>query len=129
MILINDDCLIQNKNDLNSFTEILKGEGYDDVSIRMTEIIGEFLFDVWERLELFSEIVHKKISNKIIPIAHLDMSEVADFDEINITAFSEDPDFVPNEKQKIMFLNLKDKYFKSVKTLQQRFSEAEKEFE
>lgn len=129
MILINDDCLILNRQDLSEFSDIIKGEAYDDVSKRMSEIIVEFLYDLWDRLEVFEKIIHKKISDKVIPIACVDMSETADFNEIDIQAVSEDSEFSVTEKQKIIFLNLKDKYFKSVKTLSERFAEAEREFE
>ena len=129
MILINDDCLILNRQDLSEFSDIIRGEAYDDVSKRMSEIIVEFLYDLWDRLEVFEKIIHKKISDKVIPIACVDMSETADFNEIDIQAVSEDSEFSVTEKQKIVFLNLKDKYFKSVKTLSERFTEAEREFE
>lgn len=129
MILINDDCLILSRQDLSEFSDIIKGEAYDDVSKRMSEIIVEFLYDLWDRLEVFEKIIHKKISDKVIPIACVDMSETADFNEIDIQAVSEDSEFSVTEKQKIIFLNLKDKYFKSVKTLSERFAEAEREFE
>ena len=129
MILINDDCLILSRQDLSEFSDIIKGEAYDDVSKRMSEIIVEFLYDLWDRLEVFEKIIHKKISDKVNPIACVDMSETADFNEIDIQAVSEDSEFSVTEKQKIIFLNLKDKYFKSVKTLSERFAEAEREFE
>lgn len=129
MILINDDCLILTRQDLSEFSDIIKGEAYDDVSRKMSEIIVEFLYDLWDRLEVFEKIIYKKISDKVIPIACVDMSETADFNKIDIQAVSEDSEFSITEKQKIIFLNLADKYFKSVKTLSERFEEAEREFE
>ena len=123
MILINDEVLIENETQLNAFIQLLDDECYNEETEKAKEIMTDFFLDIWDRIKKVEILVHKRISENIFPVAIVEIKDTADFNKIEVKALSKDNDFVPKEKDNVVFNGIVDRYFSGIKTLGKRFEE------
>lgn len=122
MILINEEYLVQNSMDLNEFIELLKGEVYDDNSEKVIDCIIDYLLDVWDRVEKTEVMINRHISEDIVPIAIVEVTDVTDYKTIEVRAVSKNgEDIDPKEADIVAFDEFCSKYFESLVTLYDRF--------
>lgn len=123
MIFINDEFLIKNRIDLNTFIEELQGQKFDDLSDQVIDCIISYLLDVWDNIEKSDLMIKKYISENLSPVAIVNITEVSDYTKIEVRAISSDKDFEPQESDVKAFEQLCGKYFNSMKSLYDRFAE------
>lgn len=127
MILINDEVLIRNTIDLNEFIEELRGQKFDGLSDQIIDCIVDYLLDVWKNIEKSDIMVKKHISKDLNPVAIVDITEVSDYQTIEIRAFSTDKNYEPKEADVKAFNELCGRYFNPMKSLYDRLIEVEVE--
>lgn len=125
MILINNDALIEDEQDLEDFIKILEGESYNELSKQVCQVISDFLFDVWERDDKLTKMIHKKISRSLYPVELIDLSETGDWTGIAIRAISKNKAYREKKIDIKTFNGLCDTYFKGMKPLYNRLIEIE----
>ncbi len=109
--------------DLNEFISLVKEQTYNDESKKITDVIVDFLLDVWDRDEKLTTIVHKKISPNVFPVVIIDIDESADLKKTDINAISKDKDWKPKKSDEVAFNRFCEIHFKSLKPLYDRFVE------
>ena len=122
MILINEEYLVQNSMDLNEFIEMLKGEVYDDNSEKVIDCIIDYLLDVWDRVEKTQVMINRYISEDMVPVAIVEVTDVTNYKTIEVRAVSKNgEDMKPKEADIVAFDEFCSKYFESLVTLYDRF--------
>ena len=107
--------------DLNEFVEGLRGEAYDDESRGIIDTIIGFLYDVWERDEKLTIMIHKYISANLYPVVFVDIEETADLAQLEIRGISTNNNYEPKKADIVAFNRFCKQYFKTLKPLYDRF--------
>lgn len=123
MILVNNTVWIHNTMDLNEFVELLNGQIYNDESQMITDCIVDFLYEVWERDQKLTHMLHKKVADHLFPVVAVDIEETADFTKLDISAVSTNKEYEPTKADDIAFNEFCERYFKTLKPLYNRFAD------
>lgn len=123
MICINNDILLEEKEDFDNFIEMLNGEVYNEETRLITDCIISFLNDVWVQDQKLTEMIHRKISENFFSIVNVEVEETAPLDKVQVGLFSKDKDAQVLTADKIAFEQFCNMYFGGVKPLYDRFTE------
>lgn len=123
MIFINEEIMITNKMELNEFISLLNGEAYNEDTEKIIKCIQDYLYEVWDRDEKLTLMIHKKISNDFYPIEVVNISETSDLSSTHINLFCKEKERSVSKKDEKAFYEFCEKYFKSLKPLFNRFCE------
>lgn len=123
MILVNDDILLQTTTDLNTFVEILKEQVYDEESMAVTDCMIDFLYDVWDRSDKLTQMMHKRINEYLYPVALIEIKETANLSKFDVIAVSKKEGFKPSKADQLAFDDFTNRYFGNMKPLYDRFIE------
>ena len=107
--------------DLNEFVELLNGQTYNNESQVITDCIIEFLYEVWERDQKLTHMLHKKVADHLFSVVAVDIEETADFTKLDISAVSTNKEYEPTKADDIAFNEFCERYFKTLKPLYNRF--------
>lgn len=121
MILVNNTLWIHNTMDLNEFVELLNGQIYNDESQMITDCIVDFLYEVWERDQKLTHMLHEKVADHLFPVVVVDIEETADLTKLDINAVSTNKEYKPTKADDIAFNEFCERYFKTLKPLYNRF--------
>ena len=123
MICINNDIILEEKEDFDNFIETLKGEVYNEETRLITDCIISFLNDVWTQDQKLTEMIHRKISEDFFSVVNVEVEETAPLDKVQVGLFSKDKGAQVLTADKIAFEQFCNMYFGGVKPLYDRFTE------
>lgn len=120
MILFNNEILLKDEDELDSFIQALNEEIFSDESRTGIEILIKYMCDCYEAGERLKAMTHDKISQDIIPVVCINFDMCEDLNQIKFMIMSsEDRELTLREE--MLFNSLCDICFGQIRGLYTRF--------
>lgn len=116
MILFNKEVLLENKEQLDEFCNILMDETFNETSKNGIKILIQYLQDCFDADQRLIDMVQQRLSEDIIPIVSVEFHQFTDLNELDFLLIStEDRELTHYEE--MLFNELCDICFGNMKGL------------
>lgn len=116
MILFNKEVLLENKEQLDEFCNILMDETFNETSRNGIKILIQYLQDCFDADQRLIDMVQQRLSEDIIPIVSVEFHQFTDLNELDFLLIStEDRELTHYEE--MLFNELCDICFGNMKGL------------
>ena len=98
-------------------SEILKEKDDDDLNSLVAKEIINYITDIFERAEMVQIMMRKYVNEGFTVGAFINITEVSNFDEVELKLFLPEKDYKLKESERLAFKQFSEKYFNSKKSL------------
>ena len=123
LICINNNVVLFDYMDINQFINLLNEQIYNDESEQVVKCLEEYIYDLWERDNKITEMIHKHIEPHIFPVFFINVDVTEDISKVDVQAMSQDKSYKEKKSDAVKFNQFCDKYLKSLKPLYDRLVE------
>lgn len=108
--------------DLNEYISALNDLAEDENGFLVAKEISDYISDIFDRAEKVQVMMEKYVANDFTVVAFVNITEVTNFDEVEVQLFSSRDENEIKESEKVAFRQFADKYFKQKKSLYNKIS-------
>lgn len=120
MISVNEEVLLDTREDLKMFTELMMGETYNQQTRTVCECVITFLEELFDINVQVKQLIQETIHKDLNPLFKIEIAETADLSKIEVLAFSKDENYEPSAQDSLNFDNICEKYLKDFEPLYER---------